>query len=206
MKTRSAALLAMAAAVVAVTTGCNPGTSTGPAPTTASPVATSAGSPATSNAGSPATTSPGAAPQQQGGAPAGSGHGLCFDINSELAHAAIAKLNPPPVGGWQAGEAGDVVLASGCDGVLSWMTVNSNTNHPYTHVLFFTGGTYLGTATSDPYMYTQVSGKTRNSLSLTYRWLNGSDPMCCPQGGPSVVTFTLDGTKVTANGQFPPHA
>ncbi|MGW2665365.1 LppP/LprE family lipoprotein [Nocardia tengchongensis] len=206
MKTRSAALLAMAAAVVAVTTACDPGTSTGPAPTSAAGPATTGVVTPTTGAGSPAPTSAGAAPQQPGGAPAGSGHGLCFDINSDLARAAIAKLSQPPVGGWQAGEAGDVALASGCDGVLSWMTVNSNTNHPYTHVLFFTGGTYLGTATSDPYMYTQISGKTRNSLSLTYRWLNASDPMCCPQGGPSVVTFTLNGTKVTANGQFPPHA
>ncbi|MGW4352639.1 LppP/LprE family lipoprotein [Nocardia sp. NPDC004582] len=205
MQTRTAALIAMAAAVVAVTTACDPGSSTGPVTTSgAAPVATSAGTPA--SPGSPATTSGGAAPRQQGGAPAGSGHGLCFDINSDLARAAIAKLNPPPVGGWQTGQASDAALASGCDGVLSWMMVNSNTNHPYTHVLFFTGGTYLGTATADPYMYTQVTGKTRNSLSLTYRWLDNSDPMCCPQGGPSVVTFTLNGTTVKADGQFPPHA
>ncbi|MFF0636604.1 LppP/LprE family lipoprotein [Nocardia sp. NPDC004151] len=204
MKTRSAALLAMAAAVVAVTTACDPGSSTGPVTTSpAGPGATVPGGPATTAAGSPAPTS---APQQPGTAPAGSGHGLCFDINSDLARAAIARLSPPPVGGWQTGEASQVELASGCDGVLSWMTVNSNTNHPYTHVLFFTGGTYLGTATSDPYMYTLVTGKTRNSLQLTYRWLDNSDPMCCPQGGPSVVTFTLDGTKVKADGQFPPHA
>ncbi|MTE17070.1 LppP/LprE family lipoprotein [Nocardia aurantiaca] len=182
MKTRSAALLAMAAALAAVTAACGGTTATGPATTTVTAAA------------------------QHSAAPAGSGRGLCFDPNSDLARSAIARLSPPPVGGWQAGQASDDQIASGCDGVLSWMMVNSDTNHPYTHVLFFTSGTYLGTATPDPYMYTMVTGKTRTSLSLTYHWLNGNDPMCCPQGGPSVVTFTLDGTKVTAVGQFPPHA
>ncbi|MFE2994824.1 LppP/LprE family lipoprotein [Nocardia sp. NPDC059246] len=184
IKTRSVAILAMGAALAAVATGCGTTTSTGPSSTapTSAPVAA-----------------------QQSDAPAGSGHGLCLDINSDLAREAIARLSPPPVGGWKTGQAADDQISAGCAGVLSWMTVNSDTNHPYTHVLFFTNGTYLGTATPNPYMYTMVTGKTRTSLSLTYHWLNGNDPMCCPQGGPSVVTFTLTGTTVKADGQLPPH-
>ncbi|MGW5107231.1 LppP/LprE family lipoprotein [Nocardia sp. NPDC004123] len=185
IKARSVAILAMGAALAAVATGC--GTTT-----------TSTG---------PSSTAPTSAPAaaQQSDAPAGSGHGLCLDINSDLAREAIARLSPPPVGGWKTGQAADDQISAGCAGVLSWMTVNSDTNHPYTHVLFFTNGTYLGTATPNPYMYTMVTGKTRTSLSLTYHWLNGNDPMCCPQGGPSVVTFTLTGTTVKADGQLPPH-
>ncbi|MGW4119626.1 LppP/LprE family lipoprotein, partial [Nocardia sp. NPDC004711] len=76
--------------------------------------------------------------------------------------------------------------------------------HPYIHVLFFTNGTYLGTATSNPYGYTEVIGKTANTVSVQYKWAKSSDALCCPSGGPSVVTFTLSGGKVVAKGQFPP--
>ncbi|WP_369635966.1 LppP/LprE family lipoprotein [Nocardia sp. JMUB6875] len=182
MKARSMAVISAAAGLALAVSGCGSNSSTGDA----------------------TTTVPAAAQQQA--APNGSGHGLCFDVNSGLAQAAIAKLSPPPVGKWQTGQASEDKISSGCDGVLSWLEVSSNVNHPYTHVLFFTNGTYLGTATSDPYMYTMITGKTRTSLSLTYHWLNDNDAMCCPKGGPSVVTFTLNGTKVTADGQFPPHA
>ncbi|MEC3915643.1 LppP/LprE family lipoprotein [Nocardia sp. CDC160] len=181
MKARSMAVAALAAGVVLAVGGCGGGS-------------TSGGS----------TTEPVAA--QQPAAPAGSGHGLCFDVNSDLAKQAMARLSPPPGGKWQVGQASDDQLSAGCDGVLSWMEVASTLNHPYTHMLFFTNGTYLGTATSDPYMYTKITGHTRTSLTLTYHWIKGDEPMCCPQGGPSVVTFTLNGTKVTADGQFPPHS
>lgn len=181
MKARSAALVSAAAAVVLAVSGCGPSTAPG---------------------GS-ATTDPAAA--QQPAAPAGSGHGLCFDVNSQLAQSALARQAAPPVRGWKVGQGSDTPVSAGCDGALSWMEIYSDVNHPYTHILFFTGGEYLGTATSEPYMYTQITGKTRNSLTLTYHWLQGNEAMCCPTGGPSVVTFTLNGTKVTADGQFPPH-
>jgi hypothetical protein len=84
------------------------------------------------------------------------------------------------------------------------MTVEWQGIHPGTHVLFFTNGAYLGTATAKPYGYTQVIGKTRDTVSVQYRWPNPEDALCCPQGGPSVVTFTLNGTSIQAQGQFPP--
>ncbi|MGV9721973.1 LppP/LprE family lipoprotein [Nocardia beijingensis] len=84
------------------------------------------------------------------------------------------------------------------------MTVEWPGIHPGTHVLFFTGGRYLGTASAQPYAYTTVLGKARDSVSVQYRWPEKSDPLCCPRGGPSVVTFTLTGATVQANGQFPP--
>ncbi|MFE3190672.1 LppP/LprE family lipoprotein [Nocardia sp. NPDC059240] len=181
MKARSAALVSAAAAVMLAVSGCGGASTTAGGSTTVATVA------------------------QQQAAPAGSGHGSCFDLNSDLAQAAIAKLAPAPLGKWQTGQASDNPISAGCDGVLSWMEVSSTINHPYTHLLFFTGGAYLGTATSEPYMYTQITGKTRNSVTLTYHWIKDNEAMCCPAGGPSVVTFTLNGTKVTADGQFPPH-
>ncbi|WP_067828473.1 LppP/LprE family lipoprotein [Nocardia inohanensis] len=184
MNIKSAAMVSLAAGLLATVSGCS----------------ASSGSqqPATSEQSVPAAA-------QQQGAPAGSGHGLCFDSNSSLAQQAITKLAAAPIGTWSIGQASDDTISAGCDGVLSWMTVNTNTNHPYTHVLFFTAGQYLGTATAEPYMYTMMAGKTRNTVSVTYRWTQNNDPMCCPQGGPSTVVYTLNGTTIQANGQFPPH-
>ncbi|AYF77455.1 LppP/LprE family lipoprotein [Nocardia yunnanensis] len=180
MRFRSSVLVAAAAGVVAVT-GC------------------------ASTATTPGVSTTATAAAQQPAAPAGSGHGLCFDVNSDLARSALARLSPPPVGQWQAGESSDNPLSAGCNGVLSWMTANSTVNHPYTHILFFTNGTYLGTASTEPYMYTQITGKTRDSVTVTYHWIAAGEAMCCPAGGPSVVTLSLHGTKVVADGQFPPH-
>ncbi|MEV6138921.1 LppP/LprE family lipoprotein [Nocardia sp. NPDC051990] len=138
-------------------------------------------------------------------APYGSGHGLCFDVNSALAAEALTKLGPPPVGdAWVVQGGSDDLIQAGCSGVLSWMQVEWRGIHPGTHILFFTNGTYLGTATSKPYGYTEILDKTRDTVSVRYRWAKPNDALCCPQGGPSVVTFTLDGYLVHANGQFPP--
>lgn len=137
-------------------------------------------------------------------APVGSGHGLCFDLNSGLANSAVKRLAAKDAGPWQIQGASDDAIADGCDGVLSYLIVTSGNIHPWTHVLYFTNGTYLGTATSQPYGYTEVIGKTRNTVQIQYRWLKSNEPLCCPAGGPSTVTFTLTGTTVQANGQFPP--
>ncbi|PXX69368.1 LppP/LprE lipoprotein [Nocardia tenerifensis] len=139
-------------------------------------------------------------------APNGSGHGLCFDSNSQLARNAVGRL-APNAGGypWVILEASNDPIEAGCDGVLSWMLVDWDGSHPGYHVLFFTNGQYLGTATSKYYGYTTVLGKTRNTVSVQYRWVTPQDALCCPSGGPTVVTYTLNGTTVTAQGQFPPN-
>ncbi|MEV5838623.1 LppP/LprE family lipoprotein [Nocardia sp. NPDC052112] len=43
-----------------------------------------------------------------------------------------------------------------------------------------------------------------DTVSVQYRWAEPDNALCCPQGGPSVVTFTLNGNSVRASGQFPP--
>lgn len=164
------------------------------------PVATQEPSAAPAAGPQTGTTS---APAESG--PYGSGHGLCFDVNSALAASALAQLAAPPAGSrWVVqGGSGDPIQA-GCSGVLSWMQVEWQGIHPGSHILFFTNGTYLGTATSKPYGYTEILGKTKDTVSVQYRWAKPDDALCCPQGGPSVVTFSSSGTTVQANGQFPP--
>lgn len=147
-----------------------------------------------------------APPPAAGQGPYGSGHGLCFDLNSELARSAVARLAPNKEGyPWVIEEASTDPISAGCDGVLSWMLVDWKGSHPAYHVLFFTNGTYLGTATSKPYGYTTVHDQsTKNRVALEYRWVTPQDALCCPSGGPNWVTFTLNGTTVQAEGQFPP--
>ncbi|QIS22683.1 LppP/LprE family lipoprotein [Nocardia terpenica] len=137
--------------------------------------------------------------------PPGGGHGLCFDVNSQVARDAVASL-PPNRGGypWVIESGSQVPISQGCDGLLSWMTVDWAGTHPGSHVLFFTDGQYLGTATSKYYSYTDVLGGDRTHVQVRYRWALPQDALCCPSGGPSVVTFTLNGHDVTADGQFPP--
>ncbi|WP_194290769.1 LppP/LprE family lipoprotein [Nocardia aurantia] len=105
---------------------------------------------------------------------------------------------------WVVQGASDDPIAAGCAGVLSWVALQGPGIHPVTHVLFFTGGTYLGTATTQPYAYTTVLGKTRDTVSVQYKWPEAQDPLCCPTGS-GVVIFTLNGATVTAQGQFPPN-
>ena len=90
---------------------------------------------------------------------------------------------------------------------LLWVSVDGDGVGDATyqsHVLFFHDGTYLGTATSEPYSYTHVIDSNKDSVSVQYRWLLDDDAFCCPQGGPNVVNFTWNGSAVVADGQFPP--
>ncbi|MFD6157691.1 LppP/LprE family lipoprotein [Nocardia sp. NPDC060256] len=214
MNIKSWAFAALAASVVLGATGC--GTNSTPQARTPIP---SAAAPGQSADSAPATIAPPPAsvpvdqkepatsPQNADQGPNGSGHGLCFDVNSELAHNAIQRLAPPPVGShaeWEVVGSGTEPISSGCSGVLSYLTVEWQGIHPATHILFFANGTWLGTATSKPYSYTQVQDRTRSTLNVQYRWATPQDALCCPSGGPSTVTYTLNGTTVQAHGQFPP--
>ncbi|MET7771603.1 LppP/LprE family lipoprotein [Nocardia sp. NPDC005366] len=231
MNVKLSAVVTIAASVMVGVAGCggdsqpSTGTSTGSAITTSHPVptatrTTAAGTPSasveepapggtskpesSSAETTPESTSKSESPAAEP-APEGSGHGLCFDVNSALAASSVARLDTPPGGAWVIQGASEDPIAAGCSGVLSWMTVEWPGIHPGTHILFFTGGKYLGTASAKPYAYTTVLGKTRDTVSVQYRWPKPEDALCCPQGGPSTVTFTLNGTTVQANGQFPPN-
>ncbi|WP_194813772.1 LppP/LprE family lipoprotein [Nocardia sp. XZ_19_385] len=202
------AVIAVAAGIALAATGCGDNSPAPSAPGTPSrPSSVPVTPPQPGTANNP--TAPEAPPTEQPPTPAtaqpGSGHGYCFDLNSELAHSAFTQvIASEPATEWTIPGASEDLIADGCSGVLSWMTVEGTGIHPATHVLFFTGGKYLGTASKEPYGYTHVLGKTRNTVQVQYRWPLAEDALCCPTGGPSVVTFTLNGTSVTAQGQFPP--
>ncbi|MEU8897522.1 LppP/LprE family lipoprotein [Nocardia sp. NPDC048505] len=204
-------LAVLAASAALAVTGCGSDSSEPDAtPTTPRPPVTASRSdaetpPLLTAPPSPATAPPTQAPATSPADPPGGGHGLCFDLNSELAHAGFAKVAAAePSTTWTIPGASEDAAEAGCAGVLSWMTMEGIGIHPVTHVLFFADGKYLGTASAEPYAYTQVIGKTRSTVSVQYKWPLPEDALCCPTGGPSVVTFTLVGATLQATGQFPP--
>lgn len=132
--------------------------------------------------------------------------GPCLDVGSRLVTEAIGTLGTDVNGGnWIPRSASEEQLGNCPD--LLWVSVDGDGIGDATyqsHVLFFRDGSYLGTATGKPYSYTHVIDSNKDSVSVQYRWLLDDDAFCCPQGGPSVVNFTWNGSAVVADGQFPP--
>ncbi|MGG7104694.1 LppP/LprE family lipoprotein [Rhodococcus sp. 24CO] len=132
--------------------------------------------------------------------------GPCLDVGSALVADAIGTLGTDVNGGsWIPRSASEEQIGNCPD--LLWVSVDGDGIGDATyqsHVLFFRDGSYLGTATGKPYSYTHVIDSNEDSVSVQYRWLLDDDAFCCPQGGPSVVNFTWNGSAVVADGQFPP--
>lgn len=132
--------------------------------------------------------------------------GPCLDVGSALVTEAIGTLGTDVNGGnWIPRSASEEQIGNCPD--LLWVSVDGDGIGDATyqsHVLFFRDGSYLGTATGKPYSYTHVIDSNKASVSVQYRWLLDDDAFCCPQGGPSVVNFTWNGSAVVADGQFPP--
>ncbi|MCY4670754.1 MAG: LppP/LprE family lipoprotein [Rhodococcus sp.] len=132
--------------------------------------------------------------------------GPCLDVGSSLVTDAIGTLGTDINGGnWIPRSASEEQIGNCPD--LLWVSVDGDGVGDATyqsHVLFFHDGTYLGTATSEPYSYTHVIDSNKDSVSVQYRWLLDDDAFCCPQGGPNIVNFTWNGSAVVADGQFPP--
>ncbi len=130
--------------------------------------------------------------------------GPCLDLDSALVSDAFATLGNAPGGDpWVPGTASD---AAGEDcPTLLWATAETpmGTVSSPTQVLFFHDGTYLGTATAESFADTDVVGSTDTSDSVQYRWLGEQDANCCPSGGPAVVTYSWDGSRVVMEQPLP---
>ncbi|WP_370181192.1 LppP/LprE family lipoprotein [Rhodococcus wratislaviensis] len=130
--------------------------------------------------------------------------GLCLDLDSALVTDAFASLGTAPGGDpWVPGTGSDAA-GENCPALL-WATAETpgGTVSSPTQVLFFHDGTYRGTATAESYAYTQVVGSTDDSVSVEYRWLGEQDANCCPSGGPAVVTYSWDGSRVVMEQPLP---
>ena len=141
-------------------------------------------------------------------APYGSGHGLCFDVNSPLARTSLTKIGRDSNGGtWSPYRASTNPVSGGC--FLDWMLVNGNGIGDGTYesrVLLFQHGRFLGTVDPKPYPFTFIARSTKYSVTVRYRWLLDRDPLCCASGGPTEVTAFGFAGRIFRIGTFPPHS
>lgn len=70
-------------------------------------------------------------------------------------------------------------------------------------VLLFRPGKFLRT-TNRPTAFTQVTGSSPFSVTVSYRWLQRNDPTANPTGGPASVLFVGFWDSVFQIGTFPP--
>jgi hypothetical protein len=69
---------------------------------------------------------------------------------------------------------------------------------------FFVTGRYIGTDASAPSASIGVVSQSDTDVTLSYGLYRASDPLCCPSGGRSNVTFELDNGRLTALSAIPP--
>jgi hypothetical protein len=69
---------------------------------------------------------------------------------------------------------------------------------------FFVGGKYLGTDSSAPSATLAVANQGDTEVTLAYPNYRAGDPLCCPGGGQSSVTFALNNGKLAPLTPIPP--
>ncbi|MGI5216695.1 LppP/LprE family lipoprotein [Nocardia sp. CA-290969] len=205
---RMGALIAFTAGIVA---GCADEGIVPPSATTPAPTSIGGGTQATAPTGEPTATS---APAVTGQPPVASssesappvpaddgisGPGRCIDPSAPGVQEAVAGLGD----GWVADQAS--ADRPGDCGQLLWVrAVGGNSAGAPIHVLFFHDGTYLGTATSEPYAFTHVAGSSDTAVTVEYKWLVADEPFAAPQGGPAAITYTWTGSAVVMSEPLPP--
>ncbi|NMN94818.1 LppP/LprE family lipoprotein [Antrihabitans stalactiti] len=176
--------------VAAVATSALPAPSSSPGDTSSQTEAsTTVGAPTPSSAPSRPTTNSG---------PQISGNGLCLDPTSTGVRNALASLN----GDWTIDNSSDA-QGGACPDLLWLSASGGNSAAAPNHVLFFHDGKYLGTATSEPYPFTQVVEADDDTVGVEYKWLVGDEAFCCPEGGPVTITYTWNGSTVVMNEPLP---
>lgn len=200
---RALALIVGAAAVVA---GCGSESGSPSAADTSAPVSEPAAASTTATSASveaeseTTTTTSASATTTAETASDTSGNGLCLDPSSEGVRDAVASL--PSTNDWAIENSSDATIGDCPD--LGWVTVSGGASAAAPiHVLFFHDGTYLGTATSEPYAFTYVSAEAGDTVSVDYKWLAGDEPFCCPAGGPATIPYTWDGSRVVMTVPLP---
>ncbi|MFF0630891.1 LppP/LprE family lipoprotein [Nocardia sp. NPDC004151] len=194
--------MGMAVAALALVTGCQDGATTPkPAGTPTTTVGAPGGVQPTGAEQAPVVTKPAG-----DGTPATAGGGKCVDLKSPVVTAALGKLGANVGGEGFSAQSGTEAKVGSCP-ALMWVladTPHGTASSPW-HVMLFNQAGYLGTATKKSTSYTSVVGSSDRSVQVQYRWLAGSDPSCCPSGGPVVVTLMLgaDGHTVTPDRDFP---
>jgi LppP/LprE lipoprotein len=83
-------------------------------------------------------------------------------------------------------------------------TRNGSAGGHQQQAFFFLGGHYLGTDTSQPSGSLQVVGQGDTEVTLAYAIYRPGDPLCCPSGGQTRVTFQLNNGMLAPAQAIPP--
>jgi hypothetical protein len=75
------------------------------------------------------------------------------------------------------------------------------------HTWFFSGGRFIGIDTREPDSSKEIIGLWRdgNTIAFMYVLYRRHDPNCCATGGGKIVRFRIEGNRVRALDQLPPH-
>jgi hypothetical protein len=89
--------------------------------------------------------------------------------------------------------------------IWAWKsTCAGSAEHYCQNVFFFNGTTMLGTDTSKPSRdILRVTPEAGGAFHVTYANYQSGDADCCPSGKPVTVTYTWNGSGMTANGTPP---
>jgi hypothetical protein len=73
-------------------------------------------------------------------------------------------------------------------------------------VFFFDGTRFLGTDTSTPSSaINSVEAAGSSVIDVTYANYKSTDPLCCPSGVPVTISYTWNGTSISASATPPGH-
>ena len=96
----------------------------------------------------------------------------------------------------------------GSGGTLyGWAAICANTGDGYcAKVFFFHGKTLLGSDTAaNSLAINSVESAGTGVIDVTYANYKPNDPNCCPSGVPVTISYTWNGTSMTASGTPPGH-
>jgi hypothetical protein len=120
------------------------------------------------------------------------------DVNTIANHGYRAKTQIPEF----------AFTPNGSGGTLyAWAGTCANSGDGYcAKVFFFNGKTFLGTDTSgNSPAINSVESAGPKVIDVTYANYKSSDPNCCPSGVPVTISYTWNGSTMTASGTPPGH-
>ena len=120
------------------------------------------------------------------------------DVSTILAHGYNAKSQIPEF----------AFTPDGSGGTLyAWAAICANSGDGYcAKVFFFHGQSLLGTDTSgNSLAINSVESAGPKVIDVTYANYKASDPNCCPSGVPVTISYTWNGSSMSASGTPPGH-
>ena len=121
-----------------------------------------------------------------------------YDVGTIASHGYTSKTQIPEF----------AFTPNGSGGTLyAWAGICANSGDGYcAKTFFFNGKTFLGTDTSgNSLAINSVESAGPKVIDVTYANYKPNDPNCCPSGIPVTISYTWNGSSMTASGTPPGH-